>query len=328
MLIGRLKKPVCLRGLGEAEVADERQVVRRVVVGGQAVGADLLLARQLEHGVDLEAPVRVPDVVQRVAALAAGAPDLPAGVGRLGASVRAQPLVGAVQPQWRWGKALVHVLPWLGVEVAADNQRHAGLVRHAFLLHHQAIADSAPVRLASPGDCIPGVRFHRDVAQALKQAPALRATEALPAAARFQVRHSHAEPPARLPATQRGNHGNLVGLEHHGRQPQVAGGQHLEAVAPEEESAAVGPVVVHHVQARRPGLGAKAALVAQAGEHGLEGVVVVVHLLQAQDVGLVGEDLLQDQVLPLGPVQSLRGAAHKAILPLTQRWSTTQIQSD
>lgn len=71
------------------------------MVGGQAVGADLLLVGQLEDGVDMEAAAGVPDVVERVAALAAGAADLPAGVGWFAAAVGAQPLVGAVQAQRR-----------------------------------------------------------------------------------------------------------------------------------------------------------------------------------------------------------------------------------
>lgn len=55
--------------------------------------------------------------------------------------------------------------------------------------------------------------------------------------------------------------------------------EQLEATAVEEQSAAVGAVVIVNVQAGGAWLGAETALVAQAGEHRLEGVKVVVHLL-------------------------------------------------
>lgn len=81
-----------------------------------------------------------------------------------------------------------------------------------------------------------------------------------------------------------------------------------------EESTAVRAVVAGHIQAGGPGLGQEGAVVAQAGQDGLEGVVVVVHFLKTQDVRAVTEDLLQ--VLPLSPDQSFQRTTHKALFAL------------
>lgn len=50
----------------------------------------------------------------------------------------------------------------------------------------------------------------------------------------------------------------------------------------------------------------------------MEGVEIVVHLLQAQYVGLVGEDLLQDQTLPLFPLESFNGALYEVVLAFSK----------
>ena len=118
----------------------------------------------------------------------------------------------------------------------------------------------------------------------------------------------------------KGRHTHLIGRDHHGGETNAHALEELEARLVEEERAAVGAVVALDIQTRGPGLGEEVAAVAQAAQHGQEGVVVVVHLLQAHHVRLVGEDLLQDQVLPLGPAQRLQGAADEAVRPLTQRW--------
>lgn len=60
------------------------------------------------------------------------------------------------------------------------------------------------------------------------------------------------------------------------------------------------------------------AAVTQARQDWLEGVVVVIDFLQAQDVRSVGEDLFQDEVFPVGPAQGLQGALDKAVEPFTQ----------
>lgn len=66
----------------------------------------------------------------------------------------------------------------------------------------------------------------------------------------------------------------------------------MEARAVKEEGAAVGAVVALHVQAGRPGFGAEVAAVTQTRQNWLEGVIVVVNLLQTQDMRSVAEDLL------------------------------------
>lgn len=50
----------------------------------------------------------------------------------------------------------------------------------------------------------------------------------------------------------------------------------------------------------------------------MEGVEIVVHLLQAQYVGLVGEDFLQDQTLPLFPLESFNRALYKVVLAFSK----------
>lgn len=117
-------------------------------------------------------------------------------------------------------------------------------------------------------------------------------------------------------AGQRLHDSNLVGGQHHGGQPQMRRGLEREARTAEEERAAIGAVVLLYVQTGRPRLGQEGALVAQACHDWLECVVVVVYFLQTQNVRPVGQDLLQNQVLPLLPLQSIQWTADKSVLPL------------
>lgn len=88
------------------------------------------------------------------------------------------------------------------------------------------------------------------------------------------------------------NSTHLIGWNPHGGELEVDAVQELKTRLVVEQRAAVGAVVALHIQAGGPGLGAEVAAVAQACEDRLEGVVVVVHFLQTQDVRAVGEDLL------------------------------------
>lgn len=208
-------------------------------------------------------------------------PDLPRGVGGLRLPVGAQQLVGAVQVEAGVGELPVHLLGGLGVEISAHDQRDLGSLG--------------------------------DVLEVLQEVAALRRAEPLPARAGFQVGDGDAEEPAGLVALERLRDGHLVGLQLHGGQTDVGAADELEALLEEEHGAAIRPVVVLHVQARRPRLREEGALVAQAAEERLKRVKVVVHLLKAQDVGLVGEDFLQDEALPLLPFQSFHGALNKVV---------------
>jgi len=295
--IGRLHQPMGL--LLEAEVAEQREVVRGVVVRGQAVRADLLLRGDVQQALHAQSVAAVPDVVQSAAALSGGA-DRPRGVGGLRLPVGAQQLVRRVQAQSRGAEPPVDFLRGLCVEVSA---------------HDQGDGAPPPRRLGLAAGAL-----GRDAAQTPQQVGALRAPQPLPAAAGLQVGDGHAQPPAGPSAPQRLDDGHLVGGQRRGRQPQVSRGLRGEARAAVEQSAAVRAVVLLHVQTGGPGLGHEAASVAEAGHDWLKGVVVVIHLLQAQDVGAVGEDLLQDQVLPLLPVERVRRTAGEAVLPLAESW--------
>lgn len=106
---------------------------------------------------------------------------------------------------------------------------------------------------------------------------------------------------------------HLIGRNPHRWELHARSVQQLEACLVVEERAAIGAVVALHSQAGWPGLGAEAAAVAQAAQHRLQSVVVMIHLLQAQDMRPVGEDLLQDEELSPGPADGLRGALHKTV---------------
>ena len=80
----------------------------------------------------------------------------------------------------------------------------------------------------------------------------------------------------------------------------------VELVSSVEDGAAVRSVIVGYVQARRVRLGHKAASVAQAGEDPLQQPVVV-HLLQADDVGLLPHHLLHHLPPAALPVQGVQG---------------------
>lgn len=122
-----------------------------------------------------------------------------------------------------------------------------------------------------------------------------------------------AELAAGLLALQGLGDGHLVGFQRHGCQPDVGTVDQLKSVLEEEQGAAVGSIVVLHIQTRRPGLGEEGALIAQSTEEGLEGVEVVVHLLEAQDIWLVGEDLFQDQTFPFFPLEGFYRALGKVV---------------
>lgn len=127
-----------------------------------------------------------------------------------------------------------------------------------------------------------------------------------------------AELAAGLLALQGLGNGHLVGLQRHGRQPDVGTVDQLESVLEEEQGTAVGSIVVLHIQTGRPGLGEEGALIAQSTEEGLEGVEVVVHLLEAQDIGLVGEDLFQDQTLSFFPLEGFDRALDKVVFAFSK----------
>lgn len=59
-------------------------------------------------------------------------------------------------------------------------------------------------------------------------------------------------------------------------------------------------------------------MVAQAAENGPERIKVVVHFLQAHDVWSVSENLLQDEVLALRPVQGIQRTLDEAVCTFTQ----------
>lgn len=263
-------------------------MIGRVIEGGQPVGPNLLFSQQAQGRVHIQGMLGIPDIIQRVPALSRG-PDLPGGVGGLRLSVGAQQLVGAVQIEAGVGELPVHLLGGLGVEVSAHDQ----------------------------GD----LRSLGDVLQVLQEVAALGRAEPLPARAGLQVCDGDAEEPAGLMALERLCDGHLVGLELHGGQADVGAADQLEALLQEEHGAAVGPVVALHVQARRPRLGEEGALVAQAAEERLKGVEVVVDFLKAQDVGLVGQDLLQDEALPLLPFQGFHGALDEVVFAFPESWN-------
>ena len=77
-------------------------------------------------------------------------------------------------------------------------------------------------------------------------------------------------------------------------------------LSPVEESTAVRAVIVLHVETGRVGLGHEPPLVAEAGEDPLQQPVVV-HLLQADDVWAVPDDLVDDPPPPALPVQAGAG---------------------
>lgn len=84
---------------------------------------------------------------------------------------------------------------------------------------------------------------------------------------------------------------HLVGWNPHGGEPYVRAIQELESRLIKEERAAVWAVVALHIQARRPGFGAKVATVTQTCQDWLEGVIVVVDFLKTQDMRSIDEDL-------------------------------------
>lgn len=88
------------------------------------------------------------------------------------------------------------------------------------------------------------------------------------------------------------NSTHLIGWNPHGRESYVHTLQEFESGLIEEERAAVRPVVALHIQTRGPRFRAEVAAVTQAYQNRLEGVIIVVDLLQTQDMRSVGEDLL------------------------------------
>lgn len=125
----------------------------------------------------------------------------------------------------------------------------------------------------------------------LEEICSLRTTKCFPSASCFKMRYGDTENLSCELTSKRSDDGYLVGFEHHGGESEMRRVEHLEAAAVEEQSAAVWAVVIVDVQAGGAGFAAEAALIAQAGEHRLERVKVMLHLLQTQHVWPVGEDL-------------------------------------
>lgn len=84
-------------------------MVRGVVVGGEAVWANLLLCGDVQQALHTQSIMGVPDVIQSAAALSRG-PDLPCGVSWLCLSVRTQQLVCRVQAEGGGAEASVNIL--------------------------------------------------------------------------------------------------------------------------------------------------------------------------------------------------------------------------
>lgn len=105
----------------------------------------------------------------------------------------------------------------------------------------------------------------------------------------------------------------MVSGDHHGGESDVHAVQELEAGLIKEEGAAVGAAVALYVQARRPRFRTEVAAVAQIRQNRLEGVIVVIHFLQTHDVRSVGQNLLQDEVLPSGPAEGLQGTPDEIV---------------
>lgn len=247
-------------------------MIRGIVEGGQAVWSDLLFAGHAQNRVHAKPVARVPHVVECRATLSAWT-DFPGGVGWLGGAVSAQSPVSTVEVERRVHKAAVHLFARLGIKIPTHEQWNG------FLL-----------------------LCTQDGLHLLDKISTLGSTESLPAAPCFQMCHGDTEDTPCDLALQSSHHCHLVGLERHGRETQVMDMEQTEALATEEQGAAVRAVVATHIQAWRARLGTEAALVAQAGHHRLKSVVVVVHFLQTHNVWSVGQDLLQDQVLSLSPV--------------------------
>jgi len=127
-----------------------------------------------------------------------------------------------------------------------------------------------------------------------------------------------AEQSSSFTALQCLSYGYLVGLQLHGGEPDVRAVDELEAFFEEKQGAAVRPVVLLHIQARRPRLREESTLIAQSAEEWLEGVKVVVDFLQAQDIRLVGKDFLQDEALPFLPLQSFHGALNEVVFAFSE----------
>ena len=95
-------------------------------------------------------------------------------------------------------------------------------------------------------------------------------------------------------------------------QHQVLAGLEPEQRLPPEHGAAVRPQVAVLVQARGVGLGQVGGPVAQLGEVSVRQLVVV-HLLQAQQVRVVDQQLLQDVGLAAVPAEGLGGAQDEVV---------------
>lgn len=117
-LSAALHQPVGL--LPKTHVTKQRDVVRGVVVGREAVWSNLFLCGNVQQPLHAQRVTGVPDVVQGAAALSGG-PDLPGGIGWLRLSVRAQQLVCRVQAEGGGAKAPVNILRGFCVEVPTYN---------------------------------------------------------------------------------------------------------------------------------------------------------------------------------------------------------------
>lgn len=288
--------------------------------GRKPVWSNLFLSGHVQHCVHCQRVFAVPDVVQSGTAFPCG-PDLPRCVLWLRQTVLAEFLIGRVQTERRRDKTPVHLLRRDRVEVAAYEQRNVG----AGVL------------------CGTTAVFLDLILEVAQKVGALGAAEPLPAGTGLQVGHGHTQASSSAAATKHHHHSDLwqdsgasealvssferesernpthlVGGNPHGGEPYVHALQELEPGLIKEQRAAVGPVVALHVQTRGPRLRAEVAAVTQAYQNGLEGVIIVVDLLQTQDVRSVGEDLLQDEVLPAGPFEGLQGTLDKTVKSLTQ----------
>lgn len=83
-------------------------MVRGVVVGGEAVWADLLLCGNVQQALNTQSIMGIPDIVQSAAALSGGA-DLPRGIGWLCLPITAKQLVCGVQAKSGGAEAPVNI---------------------------------------------------------------------------------------------------------------------------------------------------------------------------------------------------------------------------
>ncbi len=159
----------------EAEVTNQRKMVRWIAKGWKPVGPNLFLTGHVQYCVDSQCVLSVPDVVQSGAAFPCG-PNLPRRVLWLSQTILTEFLVCRVQTQRRRSKSFVHLFSWDCVEVATNEQRNVRSRRG-----------------------VAGV-FLNEILKMSQEVRTLGASEPLPARTSLQVGHSNAQASPCAPA--------------------------------------------------------------------------------------------------------------------------------